>query len=154
MGSIGSSYARLALLFVTACLTPTAGAMAECEHETISTLMSPDGSWVAVVLEVICSNQAFGMTNVTDGVQLVRRGDEPKKSSESNDVFIVDRGSWEERPLTRWLSPSKLQITVPNKSLIGLQKNSYDGVDIVVKFEPDDPVERERWLKSRGLPPK
>jgi hypothetical protein len=125
--------------------------MAECERETISTLMSPDDSWVAVVQEITCSNQAFGMTSVTDGVQLVRRGDELK---ESNDVFGVDRGGWKERPLTRWLSPSKLQITVLNKSLIGLQKSSYDGVDIVVKFEPDDPVERERWLKSRGLPPK
>lgn len=54
----------------------------------------------------------------------------------------------------RWLSMNKLQITVPNKSLIGLQKSSYDGVDIMIKFEPDAPDERKQWLNSLGLPTK
>jgi len=133
-----------------------------CQRETISVLISPDDSWVALVQEDTCSDGYF-VTTVTDTVQLARHdatdvipltrhADMPKHD---NDVFALDEhGHPGNRPLTRWLSPSKLQITVPNKSLIGLQKNRYEGVDIVVKFEPDDPAERELWLKSLGLPTK
>jgi hypothetical protein len=133
-----------------------------CEREAISMLMSPDDTWIALVYENICSDGAF-VTTVTDTVQLARRDttdtikliwhvEEPKHEK---DVFTVDEGGHpQDRPLTRWLSPQKLQITVPNKSLIGLQKNSYEGIEVVIKFEPDDPTERERWLKSLGLAPK
>ncbi len=89
---------------------------------------------------------------MSDIVQLVRRG---QKSEDSDDVFAIEEhGDPTNRPTLRWLSPQKLQIAVPNKSLIGLQKSSYEGIDIVIKFEPDDPAERERWLKSLGLPTK
>jgi hypothetical protein len=131
-------------------MTSAGPAMAECEGEMISMLVSPDDGWVALVQEVVCSGEGFGTTAITDGVQIVRRGEVPEKG---NDVFGVDEGGRAEiRPLTRWLSPQKLQITVPNKSLIGLQKSSYEGIEIVIKFEPDDPAERERWLNSHGLP--
>lgn len=147
---IGSCYTRLAPIVVATGVTLTTVATA-CERETISTLLSPDDSWIVIVQQVTCSNEAFGMTGVTDNVQIIRRGDEPKTG---NDFFVVDHGSPKDRPLTRWLSSQKLQITVPNKSLIGRQRISFEGVDVVIKFEPDDPAERERWLKSLGLPTK
>jgi hypothetical protein len=158
----------LAILFFTtgaAAVLPGAGVAQEkggCQREAISVLMSPDDAWVALVQEDICSDGYF-VTTVTDTVQLSPRGatdavqltshsDKPKHE---NDIFALDEhGHPEMRPLTRWLSPQQLQITVPNKSLIGLQKSSYEGIEVVVKFEPDDPAERERWLKSLGLPTK
>lgn len=133
-----------------------------CERQAISMLISPDDMWVALVHEDVCSDGAF-VTTVTDTVQLARRdaidaiklathADVPKHE---NDVFAVDVYGYSQlRPLTRWLSLKKLQVTVPNKSLIGLQKPSYEGIEIVVKFEPDDPAGREQWLKSFGLPTK
>jgi hypothetical protein len=30
----------------------------------------------------------------------------------------------------------KLRITIPNKSLIGFQRSSYDVIEIVIKYEP------------------
>jgi hypothetical protein len=130
-----------------------------CQRETISVLMSPDDTWVALVQEDTCSDGYF-VTTVTDTVQLARRdttdtvqltrhADVPKHE---NDVFALDEhGRPENRPLARWLSPQELQVMIPNKSLIGLQKNSYESIEIVIKYEPDDPAERERWLKSLGL---
>jgi hypothetical protein len=136
-------------------LTP-AGAASEpgkagCDRETVSLLVSPDESWVAFVQEDVCSDGAF-VTNVSDIVQLVRRGGEPKRE---DNVFALDaHGRPENRPLTRWLSSQKLHITVPNKSLIGLQKTRHEGIDIEIKFEPDDSVERQQFLKQFGLAPK
>jgi hypothetical protein len=71
------------------------------------------------------------------------------------DVLVVDDyGSSRSRPLLQWLSPRKLQITIPNISGVGLQKNNYQGVDVVIKYEPDDPVARDTWKRERGLSPK
>jgi hypothetical protein len=49
----------------------------------------------------------------------------------------------EKRPLLRWLSPQKLQVTIPNIYAIGLQKSRYEGIDMLLKYEPDDSEERE-----------
>ncbi len=79
----------------------------------------------------------------------------PEKAEAGNDVLVVDYyGHAENRPVLHWLSPRKLQITIPNISSIGLQRSSFQGVDIAVKYEPDDPPARERWLRERGLIPK
>jgi hypothetical protein len=136
----------LGLLIIMAGTVSAGTAVAACDADTISTLVSPDDDWVALVQEVVCSGEGFGTTSITDGVQIVRRGGQPEKG---NDICVIDEGGHpENRPLIRWLSYRKLQITVPNKSLIGLQKNTYMDFEIVIKFEPDDPIARERWLRS------
>lgn len=159
---VRSLFIQLIVLCVGGSLVPsTSNAAAECTNRVISTLLSPDDGWVAVVQETFCSNDAFAMSSTGDAVELVRPGVELPinirpgvEPIKNNTVFGLDRGSWEDRPLTQWLSPSKLQITVPNKSLISLQKSSFEGVEIVVRFDPDDPAERERWLKSLHPPTK
>jgi len=160
----GLSTLLITSMFATGLFALTEIAMAQkagCEGETISMLLSPDDAWIALVQEHVCSDGWF-VTTVTGTVQLVGRdaidavrlGRHAEQPRHPNDIFAVDEhGRWENRPLTRWLSPKKLQITVPNKSLIGLYKGSYEGIEIIVKYEPDDPAERERWLKSLGLAP-
>ena len=113
-------------------------------------MVSPDDSRVAFVQEEVCSDGAF-QTTILDYVQLVRRGVEPTRE---NDIFAVEEhGVAKYRPLLQWLSSHELQITVPNKSLIGLRKSRYEAIEVVVKFNPDNPVERERFLKENGLSP-
>jgi hypothetical protein len=133
-----------------------------CERATISMLVSPDDTWVALVQKDVCSD-GFFVTTIVNTVQLARHAligavdlsPRPELPAiQENDVFAVEGPSPEQRPLTQWLSPNKLQITVPNLSLIGLKKSGYKGVEIVVKFEPNDPDARERWLQERGLKPK
>jgi hypothetical protein len=122
-----------------------------CDRKTISMLMSPDDSWIAFVQEDTCSGESFATTGITDIVQLARPG---QKATATDDVFaVVEHGNPLNRPLTQWLTPRKLQITVPNKSLIGLKKSQHEDIEIVVKYQPDDPAERQRFLKELGLPP-
>jgi hypothetical protein len=133
---------------------------APCERETISAVVSPDNTWVALVQEGVCtggfvtvSTDTVQLTrrDLTDTIQLAQRFEAPQHE---NDILVVDYyGHAENRPVTRWLSPQKLQITIPNMSGIGLHKSNYQGVEIVIKYEPDDPAARERWRKERGLPP-
>jgi hypothetical protein len=152
------------LTIATAALTNAALAEdgAGCSRTAISMTVSPDDTWVALVRRDICSD-GFFVTTVVNTVQLLRyaavgtidllpRPELP--TIRENDVFAVEGPTPKQRPLIRWLANSKLQITVPNLSLIGLKKDSYEKVDIIVKFEPDDPGARERWLRERGLKPK
>ena len=129
-----------------------------CERETVAVSISPDDSWTALVAEGTCSS---GLVTVsTDTVRLVRRDSmdgisltsRSEKAEFENDVLVVDYyGRPESRPLLNWLSPRKLQLVIPNISSVGLQKSSYGDVDIVIKYEPDDPSAREKWLRERGI---
>jgi hypothetical protein len=149
--------AILAIISVVVSDIGLAQQKAGCERRAISMRMSPDYVWVAVVHENVCSDGYF-VTTLTYVVQLLRResldsirlipySDKPQND---NDVLAGEM-SHENPPELRWVSASKLQITVPNRSLIGLQKRSSDGVEVVLKFDPDDPSDRERWLKERGF---
>jgi hypothetical protein len=121
-----------------------------CDIERLSTFPSPDDMWVMAVDEYACSGKSFGTSGITDVVQLFRKGDKPTRQ---NDVFAVNEsGHPEYRPQVRWLSPTKLEIVAPNKSLIGLRKRTYESIEVVVKFDPDDSAERARFLKEAGLP--
>jgi hypothetical protein len=123
---------------------------AGCSRDRIGMVTSPDDIWVSLVQEEVCSD-GFFQTTVVDIVQLVPRGAEP---TGENDVFAVDaHGAAENRPIPQWLSSQELQITIPNKSLIDLRKNSYQGIDISIRFDHDDPIERQQFLKSLGLDP-
>ena len=139
-----------------------ADAKAVCSRTTISITVSPDDSWVALVQRDICSD-GFFVTTVVNTVQLARyaairtidRLPHPELPRiAENDVFAVEGPTFQQRPLIRWVSDKTLQITVPNLSLIGLKKDSYEGVEILIKFDPDNPDARERWLEERGLKPK
>jgi hypothetical protein len=146
----------LATLLVDA---PSGLAMARdvgCQRQTISMVVAPDNAWVALVREGGCSGGGPVSTS-TDTVQLARRGltatikldSLPDEAVHENDILVVDDyGHPENRPLTQWLSPRKLQITIPNISGIGLQKSSYDDVDVIIKYEPDDPAAREKWQRD------
>jgi hypothetical protein len=125
--------------------------VAGCSRNTIEMLVSPDDIWAAFVQEEVCSDGAF-VTTVVNYVQVERRGVEPTRE---NDVFaIVDHGALDDRPILQWLTTRELRIMVPNNALIGLQKGSYQEINVVVRFEPDDPADRQQFLKSLGLDPK
>jgi len=101
-----------------------------CERDTLSTSMSPDESWQAIVLEEICTDGAF-VTTITNTAQLVRRGAVPRRE---DDIFAIDAAGQPENSLVvQWLSNHQLQITIPIKSTIGLQKASHEGIEIVAK---------------------
>lgn len=118
---------------------------AGCTVETLSKSKSPNGKWLASVHEYTCTDGWF-VTDISDAVRLVQLQDGRQKN-----VFSVDSaGDPSARPVPRWIYPNILDIDVPNKSLIGVQEKKFAGVTIEVKFHPNDPKARARWLKSIG----
>lgn len=126
----------------------------ECDTTTIAVVPSPDQAWEAVTDNMVCSTGGFATTTDDDFVRIRRPGDAAKRGTEPlpGDVFTIDQGGDDsQRPILLWLSPRQLQITVPNKSFIDLRQGKFQDVSIVVKFDPDDPAEREIFLKSFGV---
>ena len=108
--------------------------------------ISPNDDYVALVTEEVCTSLGIATTGISDVVSIKAH---VAKSSEEQDVFFVEEhGDPENRPVVTWVDTYKLQIKVPNRSLIELKKEKFQRVEISVKFDPDDPAERARWLKS------
>ena len=158
------SFAGACSLLATGLVLSISTAVAEdlpCERQTVAVSVSPGDSWVASVEEGMCVSGP--VTVSTNTVRLMRRSStnqislasRPEKPEQENDVLVVDHyGHDENRPSLRWLSSGKLQITIPNISAVGMQKTTYQEVDVVIKYEPDDSAAREKWRKERGLPVK
>lgn len=119
------------------------GWMYECEYQTVAAVPSPDGVWSAVARQEVCGTITPASTSVVYFVHLVRKDE---KLVRDNAVLILD----EEQFRLDWLSAQKLQIIAPVYSYIPLEKADYQGIEVVLKFDPDDPVERVRVLKQQG----
>jgi hypothetical protein len=137
----------------------TAAGSPSCEREVVSSVVSPDDTWVALTHAAICSDGRL-VTVAFQVVQLVRKdkidaiplGNRVAEPSYEDDVFSMDDfGDPLERPVTQWVDPQKLRITVPNISSIGLQRSSYMGIEIAIQHHPDNPAARESWKRERGL---
>jgi hypothetical protein len=151
---------RLALLVgaLSLCTITPAFSDATCEARPIAMSMSPDDKWIAVVREGLCTAGSVSVS--TNTVEIVPRDAMSNLSllpssgqpEHEGDVLAVDYyGHFQSRPVLRWLSPQSLQIAIPNISGVGLSKPNYRGVQIVVKYKPDDPAAREKWVKEHGL---
>jgi hypothetical protein len=81
----------------------------------------------------------------TSTVGIVWAGNGP---TEDDIVYSADSYWREAKPRGQWLSAEKLQITVPTTASIALFTSWHRGVEVVLKFDPDDPAERLRWLRD------
>jgi len=125
-----------------------AQAVATCDSDTVADSASPNGSWIAVVQEDTCTDGAF-VTNISDVVHLLKGREKPTKE---NSVFSLDEhGHPENRPLLDWLSSGELLITIPNKSLVGLQRDKYRDVMILIKYNPPIPLSENAFLSSSAF---
>jgi len=111
-------------------------------------LFSPNGAWEADIDERVCSTGSIASTASDDIVVIRRPGQAAGRGAaqQPGDVFVIQSQSPEQVPTLQWLSPQQLQITVPNLSFVDLLQSSYQGIQITVKFDPDDPVERAKFL--------
>jgi hypothetical protein len=113
-------------------LETTAHAAGSCAQEKISSDVSPNGSWSAVLLEENCTDGMFVSTAV-DIIQLVGPDEIPNRA---NDVFTVDRPAVDHPKLAiEWLSSEELRIIVPNNYPLGTAKSSYRGVHVQVTYK-------------------
>ena len=147
--ALGLGAVLLTLLAAVWAVTGDGDGKDTCEHAIVARVPSPDGAWEARIDEAVCLF-GFGTGAVVAGDHLVStRG--PARSA---DLLGVDTGAHEdERPRLMWTAPDVLQVTVPNRSFLKVLMREFDGVQVDLRFDPDDPAERAAWLRKYGMSP-
>jgi hypothetical protein len=142
----GRAVSRVVLFgMAIACATLVACKKLECTRTwTSDGNGSPDGKWLAEVREDVCD---AGLGAADDVTVVLRPAGAPGDAT----VVLAPSGQWKDAKLIRpqWLSAQTLEITVPNRTVFGTQLSRYGGVDIVIRYEQDDPTDRARWLAWR-----
>ena len=115
-----------------------------CTVTPLDEAVSPDLRWRAVVESEVCESPFLSYE--ISGVRLVGIAD----PSRSVDILGVDDGYPHQRPRLLWISPALLQITVPNISFLKLLRRTIDGVQVVVRYDPDDLPARKAWRRTLG----
>ncbi|MGH7152431.1 MAG: hypothetical protein ACREF3_00780 [Acetobacteraceae bacterium] len=70
----------------------------------------------------------------------------------ANILSVDTDGVDAKRPRVAWIANNVLQITAANLSYVAIDRREYDGVRIVLRFDPDDPATRTAWLKWLHTP--
>jgi hypothetical protein len=136
---------RLLILLV---LTPACGGAAEltdCEHSGASSAESPDKRWVATVQEEVCDAGGVAAAGVV--VDLATSAD----VTHSQRIFsMAVRRSRDEWPKVLWKSATRLELWVPNRAAIGMQKTESQGIQIELKYCGDNPQERAQLAQFQS----
>jgi hypothetical protein len=119
-------------------------AASNCDQMDVSTISSPDGSWMARVYGESCDLQLSSSAAVV--VELVRAGSTRFPQVVLGMTMPSSKSGW---PKVAWQSQTKLAIDLPSSAEIGLQVAHFQGIDVDVRFCPRDPAERARWLSYR-----
>lgn len=114
-----------------------------CDRSGEHVVESPDGARRAVRMDFACGG--FGGASLFTAVGIVPRDRIP---SVGDEVFV---GGEYDKDTVRleWKSPKNLQITVPNSAEIYMRKDLHWGILVEIKFDPDDPIAREKLLRER-----
>src|ERR1700753_3518008 len=113
-------------------------------HEILVNLPSPTGEWIAVVTEDIVDGPPI-LSSVTTGVTLT------STIYPTWSIYILGldwRGNKDRLPRVAWSASNVLRVTVPNLSSPYILTRHAGGVDVDIRFEPDDPAARAAWLKE------
>jgi hypothetical protein len=110
------------------------------QRKMLAQAPSPDGAWVAVIYNNICSDF---VTTIDDTVEITPPNEQPSPVPSTGVVFgMDDRPFNTQKPLAvTWLSLRSLEVTIPNDASAGKQEFVYADVTIIYKYVPDDPVE-------------
>lgn len=138
--SLSLRFARACSCALFMCMTFAGCNSRDCERTwTSGYSKSPDQLWMAEVRQIVCDTGIGGALDVT---VVLRRADEGQEA-----VVAIPAGQWADPSSVRalWSAPHKLIIAVPNRTLFNMQLPRYQGVDVIVKYDNDDPVDRARW---------
>lgn len=111
----------------------------------ISTHISPNGAWSVIVSDRLC--ESFLVTDITTSVELASTVDR-------SDIFTIlgvdTAGHADERPRIAWSGSDLLEVTVPNISFLKVVRTDFDGVRVVIRYDPDDLAARKAWRRTLG----
>ena len=81
------------------------------------------------------------------------RVDLRRAGSNASETVLVPEGQWQPTQLAglNWMSAERLQITVPNRTVADFWVASFHGINIDVRYDHDDPVDRAtKWIAWRA----
>jgi hypothetical protein len=138
VGLIGKVLLLAGVLAVVCC------AKVPCERINSYVTTSPKGRWQADVHEDHCG-AGFGTDWAGYIVDLRATG-----GSQPPIDILTPEGDWTrtDRPVARWLSDDKLQITVPNRTTFSMRVAELWGIGIDIRYDNDDPVDRANWIAA------
>jgi hypothetical protein len=118
-----------------------------CGRFERASAMSPDGAMKALMVDFDCGG--FGIVQTGTAVAIL----ESRQDWPSLDTEVFSSGELYDRDTTaarlEWIDARHLRITVPNDLGINSYKAIEGKVAIEIKFDPDDPVARERFMRER-----
>ena len=115
-------------------------------------LPSRTHAWVAVVGDRVYGSPIVGDASLSTTVRLVRHERHEEMQPDPSYVLEMDPDSHRDYRLSvQWLGPRRLRISAPDKSAVFVEKSRYEDVETVIEYPPDDPAERARFLRERGL---
>mgnify|MGYP002779653509 FL=1 len=101
-------------------------ALFSCENNIIRETSSPDNKWKAVAFSRDCG------ATTSESVQIsILNEQETLNDEATGNVFIADKFN----PSIKWLSATKLEITIPAPVKISQQKARFDIVSVIYKRE-------------------
>ena len=133
----------LLLLLAPAC--GWAAEQADCEHSGARLAESPDKRWVATVQEEVCDAGGVAAAGVV--VDLAASAD----ATHAQRIFsMAVRRARDEWPRVLWKSATRIELWVPNRAVIGMQKTEAQGIHIELKYCGDNPQERAQLAQFQA----
>ena len=107
---------------------------ARCKVTPLSAAVSPAGTWIARVDQVICGDGAY-VTTVSDQVTLSR----PRaRREDATVIFSADEGGHpENHPTGIWRGSRALEIRMSHRSLVALSRAHAHDVVVDVVYTAD-----------------
>lgn len=133
------------LAMMLALNTCVQGVKTGCEETLISQIEAPNTHRRARVAEEVCTDGLF----VTTANYLVWL--ETLPDAEKSSLWVLSVGASGRRgeiPEIAWWDDDRLIITIDNHTVFFGRKTSALGVDVELRFTPDDSAERSRWLRD------
>jgi hypothetical protein len=130
-------------MFLASVVLVSCGKQEGCHVLKSASAASSDGKWSAISHSDVCGG-GMGNGYVSDFIDL------QSEAAEVHTVLIPE-GQWptSDLPLLKWINGRTLEVVVPNRSLFPLREENYQGVTIQVRYEHDDPPDRDKWLAWR-----
>jgi hypothetical protein len=116
-----------------------------CDEGWLTMAISPDMRWRATLAYVVCGGpMASEFWNQVLLVNLDALHDEGAEVvALEGDAEIQHKLSFD------WESSTLLRITLPNTAVVMTHLGQWRGVQIELRFDPDDPAARESYLRER-----
>lgn len=115
-----------------------------CKETVWQAEYSLDNVWKATSSQVVCD---LGLSSSASAVVKIGRGPDMKLQATVLGMDLPSDPA--DEPRIQWISPTKLMITVAAGSMFASRVAEYQGIQIDVRYCPDDPKLNQQMIEWR-----